>query len=168
MHLPLREAVTGALAGSAGTLAMDLLWYSRYRRSGGTDGFLPWETAAGTTGYADAAAPAQVGKKLVTAVTGSPPPDETARLMTNVVHWATGKQWGLVYGLAQPWLGRRGPLVGGVALGLLAFGTSYALLPALGVYKPIWTYDARTIGQDLSAHLVFGLTTATTAAALQR
>jgi len=24
----------------------------------------------------------------------------------------------------------------------------------LGVYKPIWEYDARTIWQDLSAHLV--------------
>lgn len=162
------SVATGAAAGAAGTLAMDLLWYTRHRRSGGTDGFLGWETAAGTTGYADAGAPAQVGKRLVEAVTGAPPPDDTARLMTNAVHWATGKQWGAVYGLAQPWLGRRGPLVGGVALGLAAFGTSYAVLPALGVYKPIWEYDARTIWQDLSAHLVYGVTTATTAAALTR
>jgi len=36
----------------------------------------------------------------------------------------------------------------------------------LGVYKPIWEYDARTIWQDLSAHLVYGETKATTAAAL--
>jgi hypothetical protein len=56
--------------------------------------------------------------------------------------------------------------VGGVVLGLGAFGTAYALLPMLGVYKPIWEYDARTIWQDLSAHLVYGVTTATTAAAL--
>jgi hypothetical protein len=24
------------------------------------------------------------------------------------------------------------------------------------VYEPIWRYDARTLGDDLSAHLVFG------------
>ena len=36
----------------------------------------------------------------------------------------------------------------------------------LGVYKPIWEHDARTIWQDLSAQLVYGVTTATTAAAL--
>lgn len=166
MAAPIRSLLTGATAGAAGTLAMDLLWYARYRRSGGADGFLAWETAAGTTGYQGAAAPAQVGRTLVEKVTGEPPPDGTARLMTNVVHWATGKQWGAVYGLGQPWLGRQGPLVGGVVLGLGAFGTAYTLLPMLGVYKPIWEYDARTIWQDLSAHLVYGVTTATTAAAL--
>ena len=35
-----------------------------------------------------------------------------------------------------------------------------ALLPVLGVYKPIWKYDLETLGKDLSAHLVFGTATA--------
>jgi hypothetical protein len=34
------------------------------------------------------------------------------------------------------------------------------VLPLLGVYKPIWKYDLRTLGKDLSAHLVFGTATA--------
>jgi hypothetical protein len=163
-----RSVVTGGSAGAAGTLAMDLLWYARYRRAGGTEGFVAWETAAGTTSYEGASPPAQVGKRLAEALTGSPPPDGSARLMTNAVHWGTGKQWGVVYGLARPVLGRRGPLVGGVALGLGAFAASYTLLPLLGVYRPLWEYDARTIGQDLSAHLLYGVTTAAAAAALNR
>ena len=33
------------------------------------------------------------------------------------------------------------------------------ILPLAGVYRPIWEYDARTLGVDLSAHLVFGAAT---------
>jgi len=36
------------------------------------------------------------------------------------------------------------------------------------VYKPIWKYDARTLGKDLSAHLVYGATTGATFAVLAR
>jgi hypothetical protein len=36
----------------------------------------------------------------------------------------------------------------------------YVVLPLMGIYKPIWQYDARTLADDLSAHLVFGATTA--------
>ena len=42
------------------------------------------------------------------------------------------------------------------------------ILPQAGVYKPIWDYDARTLAEDLSAHLVFGVTTSVTHAALTR
>ncbi len=161
----IRSALRGALAGAAGTLAMDLVWYSRYRRSGGTDGFWAWETAAGLTSYDKAPAPAQVGRKAYKAVTGDDPPPHTARLMTNVVHWATGKQWGMVYGLAaphakQPWTA--------VAFAPVVWGSSYVVLPALGVYKPIWKYDAKTLWQDFSAHLAYGAVTTGTYAALTR
>jgi hypothetical protein len=37
---------------------------------------------------------------------------------------------------------------------------SYVILPAAGVYRPIWEYDLRTLWQDFSAHLVYGLGTA--------
>jgi hypothetical protein len=36
------------------------------------------------------------------------------------------------------------------------------VLPRLGLYKPIWEYDRTTLAKDLSAHLVFGVTTAAT------
>src|SRR5262245_32698449 len=45
-----------------------------------------------------------------------------------------------------------GPRSGGVAVGL-------SVLLLAGVYKPIWGYDARTLADDLSAHLVLGVTT---------
>ena len=34
------------------------------------------------------------------------------------------------------------------------------MLPAAKLYKPIWEYDLPTLGKDLSAHLVYGLSTA--------
>ena len=40
------------------------------------------------------------------------------------------------------------------------WATSYVVLPAAKLYKPIWEYDLPTLGKDLSAHLVYGLTTA--------
>jgi hypothetical protein len=32
---------------------------------------------------------------------------------------------------------------------------------AAKLYKPIWEYDLETVAKDLSAHLVYGLSTAT-------
>ena len=32
----------------------------------------------------------------------------------------------------------------------------YVVLPAAGLYKPIWEYDAKTLAKDLSAHLAYG------------
>ena len=43
----------------------------------------------------------------------------------------------------------------------------YAVLPLVGVYEPIWKYDARTLADDLSAHFVFGVVTGTTLALLR-
>jgi hypothetical protein len=41
----------------------------------------------------------------------------------------------------------------------VAWLAGYVLLPAAGVYKPIWQYDARTLAEDLYGHLVFGTAT---------
>lgn len=152
--------VTGALAGAVGTMAMDRLWYARYRRGGGTDGFADWELSTGTTGFEDAGAPAQVGKHLYEAVLRRPIPDARAPLTNNVVHWSTGVQWGVLYALVARRRGRAG-WTDGLVLGPVACGAAYALLPAIDVYKPIWEYEPSVLWQDLSAHLVFGVTTAT-------
>ncbi|MBV9578523.1 MAG: hypothetical protein JO057_08040, partial [Chloroflexi bacterium] len=53
-----------------------------------------------------------------------------------------------------------------LGLGPLAWLTSYVILPVANVYKPIWEYDARTLGDDLSAHLVYGTATSLAFAAL--
>ena len=156
----------GAVGGAVGTLAMDLTWYARYRRGGGQEGFVDWETAAGTTSYEGAPAPGQVGRKLAAAVLHREPPPSSARAMTNAVHWATGVQWGVVCGMALPLLRRVGPLPAGVGLAGIAFGASYVVLPLIGVYKPIWEYDRKVVLQDATAHLVYGITGATVTSAV--
>ena len=46
--------------------------------------------------------------------------------------------------------------------GAAVWAGGYVVLPLLGVYKPIWKYDLKTLGKDLGAHLVFGTATAAT------
>ncbi|QAY73611.1 hypothetical protein ET445_09930 [Agromyces protaetiae] len=173
----------GAVAGAAGTIAMDAVWYRRYRKGGGRARFTRWEFADDVTTWDDASAPGQVGRKALELLTGETPPDSWARPATNAVHWATGVGWGAVFGLAGAVVSRAtasyatASRTGGTraiaarvalaaSLGPAAWLTSYATLPLLGVYRPIWKYDAGTLGKDLSAHLVFGLVTASTHALL--
>jgi hypothetical protein len=161
-----RSAALGALAGAAGTAAMDALWYRRARRSGSTEGLMAWEFAAGTTGWDDVSAPGKVGRLALEKLTAGAPPDRWARPTQNIVHWATGISWGLQYGAVVA--GRRPRSWWGLGLGVSAWATSYAVLPTLGVYQPIWDYDADTLAQDLSAHLLYGAAAGLTFAAARR
>jgi hypothetical protein len=52
------------------------------------------------------------------------------------------------------------------SLGPAVWLAGYVVLPLAKVYKPIWEYDAQTLRDDLSAHVVYGIVTATTFAAL--
>lgn len=81
----------GAVAGALGTVAMDLVWYTRYRSGGGEDGFLDWEFATSTSSFEAAAAPGTVAAKLAGAV-GVELPDDAAGTTTNALHWVTA--WG--------------------------------------------------------------------------
>jgi hypothetical protein len=155
---PAGAIVKGALAGAVGTLAMDLLWYRRYRRDGGDDGFMDWEFSAGTTSYEQAGAPAQVGKRVVEGYLQRELPDESARTMNNAMHLLTGVAWGTVHGIAAASIGRPRTLHG-LATGATAWAASYATLAPAGVYKPMWEYAPAVLWTDLSAHLVFGLGT---------
>jgi hypothetical protein len=146
---------------------MDLLWYRRYRRDGGKEPFLRWELGGDILGWADASAPGQIGKKVEQLVTGREPPERWARTTTNVVHWATGIGWAVQYGvLAGRTAGH--PVLRVLGLGPAVWLSGYVILPVAGVYKPIWEYDAETLAEDLSAHLVFGLATGTAFAVLSR
>lgn len=162
----MRGLIKGALSGAAGTLAMDLVWYRRYRKGGGGDGFAAWELSRSTKSFEEAGAPAQVGKRLA-ALAHVDLPDEAAAATNNVVHWATGVQWGAAYGLLAARRGKADP-VSGMVLGLVACSTSYVVLPALGIYKPIWEYDRATLLQDYSAHLAFGAVTGVATCMLMR
>jgi hypothetical protein len=150
-----RSVACGLVAGAVGTLAMDLVWFIRYKRGGGQSGFFAWESASGLDSWDDASAPAKVGKLLLETTMHTELPASQARTATNVMHWAYGTQWGALFGIAvgsasrmRPW---QGPL-----LGLLVWLASYVALPIAGFYKPIWSYDVKTLWNDLSAHLVYG------------
>lgn len=162
-----RQLVAGAVAGAVGTAAMDLLLYQRYRREGGKESLGRWELAAGVSSWDDASAPGQIGQKVERLATGRPPPDTWARTTTNVVHWATGIGWAVPYGaLAGRTSGH--PWARALALGPAVWLSGYAVLPLIGVYEPIWEYDVRTLGEDLSAHLVYGAVTSAVFAVLTR
>lgn len=153
-----RHAAAGAVAGVVGTGAMDLLLYRRYRRDGGKESFRDWELGTGVTNWNQASAPGQLGRKLARIVTGDEPPDEWARPATNIVHWATGVGWGALYGVFASRRTRH-PWLRAVDFGPAVWLSGYVVLPAAGVYKPIWDYDTQTLAKDLSAHLVYGATT---------
>ena len=162
-----RHLATGALSGVIGTAAMDALLYRRYRREGGKASPWGWESAEGVTTWTAASAPGQLGQKVERLVTRRPPPEHWARPTTNALHWATGIGWGIQYGVlaAKPSKHR---LLRALALGPAAWLAGYIVLPLAGVYKPIWEYDARTLGKDLSAHLLYGATASGAFAALAR
>jgi hypothetical protein len=164
MTVLLHRIVAGVAAGAVGTLAMDLVWYRRYRAGGGEDPFAAWEFASSTTSFDEAAAPGKAGRKLAAAV-GMDLPDEAAGATTNVMHWLTGIGYGVAHGLLNH---RPRALIAGLATGAGAVANSYATLGALGIYKPVWEYDRDTLLEDLSAHLVFGVATSLAYQVLQR
>jgi hypothetical protein len=65
---------------------MDLVWYRRYRRAGGNDSFADREFSAGTDSYEEAAAPAQVGRRVIEGLFDTQRKPHTAPSVNNVVH----------------------------------------------------------------------------------
>lgn len=149
----------GLVAGAVGTLAMDLVWFGRYKRGGGEGGFVDWEFSSTLCDWDEAPAPAQIGKRLVEGLFQREVPPEWAAFTNNVVHWAygilSGAQFGIVAGsLPNP------RIAYGLAFGPVVWASGYAVLPLAKLYRPIWEYDAKTLARDLGAHVVYGLGTA--------
>lgn len=164
---PVGAVVRGLLASAVGTLAMDMALFASYRRDGGTSGFWKWESSRSVRHWDEAPAPAQVGKRLVEGLFQLELPDERARLVNNLTHWAygllAGAQYGLVVGslpASRIWYG--------VPFGATVWSGGYVILPAAGLYRPIWEYDWRTLAKDLGAHLVYGVSTAAVFSRLAR
>ena len=55
---------------------------------------------------------------------------------------------------------RRPNALYGLPFGAAVFAGDYIALPAAGLYKQIWEYDAKALAIDLSAHLAYGTGTA--------
>ncbi len=156
---PLGAILRGAAAGAVGTVAMDLLWYVRYRRGGGKDKFREWELSSTTLTWEEAAAPAQVGRRVLEGFLQRELPESWARPTNNAVHWGYGLIWGSLYGVVAGSTDNPRTIYGPV-LGFTAWISGYVFLPLAKLYKPIWDYDPVTLTKDLTAHLVFGTTTA--------
>ena len=164
---PLGAVGRGLVAGAAGTLAMDALWFARYRRAGGDSDFAEWEFSSGVCSWEQAPAPAQVGKRLVEGLFKRELPASRAALVNNITHWVYGMLGGTQYGIVAGSLDH--PRVRyGVPFGASVWAAGYAVLPAAKLYKPIWEYDKKALAKDLSAHLVYGVGTATTFGLLSR
>ncbi len=157
---PLPSIGRGLVAGAVGTATMDALLFTRYRREGGERAFTSWELSSGLSTWEDAPAPAQVGKRVWERLVGRPLPATRAALTNNMTHWAYGIAGGAQYGLAAGSL-RPPRIVYGLPFGVMVWGVGYVVLPLMKLYKPIWKYDRKTLAKDLSAHLVYGLGTAT-------
>jgi len=138
---------------------MDGAQYAHYHRGGGTQPFVPWETSEGLDDWDSAPAPAKLAKRLLEGVAQRELKPDKARLANNATHWATGIGWGAAYGVLAGSLGTRRVRYG-LLWGAIVWASSYVVLPALGLYKPIWEYDAKTLARDLGVHLAYGLATA--------
>ena len=157
---PLGAVGRGLLAGAIGTLAMDLLWFYRYRRDHGEERFLTWEFSSDPDSWEQAPAPAQVGKRLVDGLFQVELPATRAPLVNNLTHWGYGILGGVQYGIVAG-SASEPKIVYGIPFGATVWASSYVVLPLAKLYKPIWEYDRKTLAKDLSAHLVYGLATAT-------
>jgi uncharacterized membrane protein YagU involved in acid resistance len=156
---PLAAVAAGLLAGVVGTAVMDAVLYARYRRGGGTDRPMAWEFPP-IENWQRASDPGQVARRLIEGFTQRPIPDRWARLTTTVAHWAFGSASAAAYGVVAGSLRRPRPL-DGIPFGAAVWTLGYVLLPQAGLYKPIWEYDVETLAKDLSAHLAYGVSTAT-------
>jgi hypothetical protein len=138
---------------------MDSFLFARYRRDGGDSSLGEWESSAGVTTWDEAPAPAHVGKRLVEGLFHIELAPGRARLVNNVMHWAYGIFNGAQYGIVAESLPT--PRIRyGLPFGATVWASDYVILPAAKLYEPIWDYDAKTLANDLSAHLVYGLATA--------
>lgn len=156
---PIGALVRGIVAGAIGTAAMDGFLFARFKSDGGTTPFAQWELSSGLESWDEAPAPAQVGRRLVEGLFATELPSSRVPLVNNVTHWAFGIANGAAYGLVAESL-RRQRVIYGLPFAVNVWAGGYVVLPAAKLYEPIWKYDAKTLAKDLSAHVVYGLTTA--------
>ena len=81
--------------------------------------------------------PAIVGAEMVGGFTGRWPPLSEMGKLGNLMTWACGIGYGLVYGVAiTPWT--QGPILGFVLLLAFIMVADYGLLVPWGIFKPPW------------------------------
>ncbi len=163
---PLGAVVAGLLAGAVGTVCMDAVRYLRERREGTEESFLNWEFAP-IDSWEKAPEPGIVVKRVIEGFTQRELADKWAWLASTAAHWLYGSSAAALYGVVVGSL-RRSSGSYGLPFGAAVWATGYVVLPAGGLYKPIWAYDAATLAKDLSAHLAYGAGTGASFAILSK
>ena len=79
----------------------------------------------------------------------------------DVVHLSTGVGWAVAGSLIASATGLN-PVVAGLGAGAAALAGAYTVLPALGLYDPVWKYEGKTIWKDATAHATYGAVTGIT------
>jgi hypothetical protein len=157
---PLAAVAAGLLAGAAGTVCLDTVQYLRHRRAGGRKSPLAWEFAPVET-WDQAPDPGQVARRVIEGFTRRKLPDRAAWPLSTAMHWAYGSGAAAVYGVAAGSLPRPRPAYG-LPFGAAVWAADYVILPAGGLYQPLWKYDAKTLAWDLAGHLAYGAGTGAT------
>lgn len=174
MKTLLLRAAAGALAGGAGTAAMNTYWATVTRLSGHDprkttregDHALDEVDVAGRQTEEGEGSTAAVGRHAYEAAAGHAPDEATREALSQAVHWSYGASMGALYGALRA--GREGlDLAGGLAFGaaLWLLGDELAV-PVLGLSKGPTAYPAEQHVHRLGAHLVYGAATAVVAQTL--
>ena len=164
-----RHLAAAVVAGAAGTVAMDLMLYQRYRRDGGEDPLLQSRGRRDDLGRGiqPRAGRAEAGTSRHTAATTrqlGPDRDQGPS--------STGLRASVGASSTASWQGHAAAAAGirwsvGLALGPVAAPATRCSAGGRACTARSGKY-ARTLGEDLSAHLVFGGVTAAVFAALAR
>jgi hypothetical protein len=155
---PVGALARGLIAGVAGTGVMTG-WQALSARLESSGEQTGGGQAQDGDPWAQAPAPAQVGRRIIEGVLRKPVAPERIGLLTNVMHWGYGTTWGAVYGLLSGSAARSGGLRRGALLGTGVWVMSYVQLVPLGLYELPWRYSPKVLGLDLSYHLAYGLGT---------
>jgi hypothetical protein len=146
------------LAGIAGTAAMTSVQALAQRFQSSSEGH---ESSQADDPWAQAPAPAQVAKRIGEDVLHVDIPPELIPALTQLMHWAYGISWGVIYGVANRHRRAAGErrFRRGMRFGLLVWAVSYTQLVPLGIYEPPWRYSPGEVAIDLAYHEAFGLGT---------
>jgi len=129
----------GLAAGFAGTAAMTISSTIEMKLRGREGSSAPADATAkvlGIDGFADDAAKARFG---------------------TLVHWGYGTGWGAVRAALD--LAGLAPAKATAAHFAAIWGNEAAMLPALGVAPPFWTWGAQEVAIDVWHHVVYAVAT---------
>ncbi|GAC1546701.1 MAG: hypothetical protein NVS2B17_30220 [Candidatus Velthaea sp.] len=154
----MNDALRGALAGAAGTMALDVASYTDMAVRGRAPSSMMQTSAQ------------KLAEKLGFEPLANPEPDETAKnrqtAMGSLLGYAVGVGAGVVYGVLRPQLKGKVPLsLAAVTVGLSVMAMTDVSAAVLGATAPK-TWKPADWLSDVVPHLIYGFETAYTFEAL--